>query len=141
MPNYYGLTLNGSTPVSSTAYYYVSVSEGAFYDGAAVTLYPSTVQATYFNFRSSSVQFQAPAGRPSAGITVVTSESSIKGVLGVSPPINANLTLTCSGNGGPIGSVTLHAGQTEVPFNFNVTASESLGADSDFVAKNVEKPE
>lgn len=142
MANYYGFSINtNGVAVSSTAYYYVTVSDNARYDGAGVSIYPSAVQSTYFNYRANSLQFQAPAGRPVAGITVVTGDSSIKGVLGVSPAINTNLTLTCSGATGPIGSVTLNAGQTEVAFNFNVTAAESLGPDSDYVARNVEKPE
>lgn len=140
--SYYGFTINSSGVASTTAYYYASITNasGAF-DGAAVTVYPTGTQATYFSYRSNSLSWQAPPARVTAGSTVVTSGSSITGVLGVSPAINVTLTLVCSGASGPIGTVTLSPGQTEVPFAFHVTPSESIGGGGDFLDKNVPKPE
>ena len=139
---YYGFSINTGGTANNTAYYYVTISSGSgLYDGAGVTLYPTGTTATFFSYRSNSLQWQAPPARVTAGATVVTGGSSIIGVLGVSPPINVALTLTCNGSSGPIGSVTVSPGQTEVPFNFQVSPSESLGSGDDFLAKNAARPE
>jgi hypothetical protein len=140
--SYYGFSISTSGAASATTYYYVTISNASgLYDGAGVTLYPTGAQATFFSYRSNSVQWQSPPARVSAGATVVTSGSSITGVLGVSPAINVSLTLVCNGSSGPIGSVTLSPGQTEVPFNFHVTPSESIGSGNDFLEKNAARPE
>ena len=140
--SYYGFTINTGGNANTTAYYYATITNGSGeFDGAAVTMYPTAEQATYVNYRSNSLQWQSPAARVSAGMTVVTSGSSITGVLGVSPGINVPLTLVCSGSSGPIGTVALSPGQTEVPFNFHVTPAESIGGSDDFLAKNAPRPE
>lgn len=137
--NYYGLSLTTGGTANTSAYYYVSITQGSgTYDGAAVTLYPTGVSATYFNYRSTSIQWQAPPSRVSLGATVVTGGSNIVGVLGASPALNVDITLTCFGGG----SVTLPAGQTEVPFNFQVSASQALADEgTDFMAKEAAKPD
>jgi hypothetical protein len=143
MASYYGFSLSSSGTANATSYYYVSATDGTTtYDSATVTLYPSGTQTTYFSFRANSLQWQAPAARVSAAINATTSASSIRGVLGASPAVNVNLTLTLYGGSGPIGSVTLNAGQSEVPFNFSVSASDALsGNGEDFMAKMGPKPE
>ena len=59
MPNFYQLqlTANGTT---NSAYYFVNLFSGVAYDSAAVTIYPTKTNATYFGFSSSSMQFQSP---------------------------------------------------------------------------------
>lgn len=140
--NYYGFSLSTSGPTTSAAYYWVSLAQGAAYDGAAITIYPGNTNPTYFNYRSNSLQWQAAPGRITAGMTVVTSGSNIAGTLGVSPAVNVDITLLCYGAASQIGSVTLPAGQTEVAFNFPVTPSESLGNGGQaFLDKVSAKPE
>ena len=141
--NYYGLSLGASGTSSTSAYCYISITQNSgVYDGAAITLFPSSTSSTYFNYRSTSVQWQAPPSRMSGGLTVVTGGNNIIGVLGASPALNVNLTLTCYGAGTTFGSVTLPAGQTEVPFNFSVSASEALPAGgADFLEKEAPKPD
>jgi hypothetical protein len=142
MDYYYGFSLSSGGTTNTSAYYYVSITQGSgSYDGAAVTVYPKSTSATYFNYRSSSLQWQAPPSQLSAGMTVVTGGSNIIGVLGASPAINVDVTLICSGNAGQIGSVTLTAGQTEMPFNFQVSSGQSLGETNDFLAKHAARPE
>ena len=53
----------------------------------------------------------------------------------------APVTATLYGNSGPIGSVTLAAGQTSVDFNWNVSAQQAFPAGAnDFLAKEVAQP-
>jgi hypothetical protein len=111
---------------SSTAFYYVNVLSPAALAGAAVTLYPSSAQATWFSYQETSLQFQAPAGRASAGATVVTDADRVAGTLGVSPAISVATVLNLYGAGGLIGSVTLQAGQSSIPFDFQVSSSQSI---------------
>jgi hypothetical protein len=141
--NYYGLSLGASGTATRSAYCYISITQNSGeYDGAAITLYPTSASSTYFNYRSTSVQWQTPPARISGGLTVVTGENNIIGVLGASPALNVDLTLTCYGASSTFGSVTLPAGQTEVPFNFAVNSSEALEAGGgDFLAKYAPKPE
>ena len=140
---YYGFSLSTAGSTTGTAYYYVTVDQGVSYDGASVTVYPTNAVPSYFNYRSNSVQWQAAAGRLTAGMTVVTGANNIAGVLGASPALNVALTLTCYGGGGTIGSVTLPAGQSEIPFNFPVNPSESIqsGGGQEFLDKVSAKPE
>lgn len=139
---YYGFSLSTGGAANTAGYYYVSITNasGAF-DGAAVTIYPTSTSPSYFNYRTNSLQWQAPPAQLSAGMTVVTSGNKITGLLGVSPGINVDVTLVCYGATGQIGSVTLTAGQTEVPFNFAVTPSESMGPSGDFLARMAARPE
>jgi hypothetical protein len=139
--NYYGFSFSLGGTASTSAYYYISVTSGSVYAGAAVTIYPGNTSPAYFAYRENSVQWQAAPGRITAGMTVGTEGTSIQGVLGISPAINVDATLVCYGGNGQIGSVTLPAGKSEVPFNFNVSSAESLGENSDFLDKNVPKPE
>ncbi|HYI10653.1 MAG TPA: hypothetical protein VEK57_16450 [Thermoanaerobaculia bacterium] len=141
--SYYGFSLSASGTTNGSAYYYISITQNSGeYDGAAITLYPTSSSPSYFNYRSTSVQWQAPPARISGGLTVVTGGNNIIGVLGASPALNVSLTVICYGAGNTFGSVTLPAGETEVPFNFSVNSSESLEAGGgDFLAKNAPKPE
>jgi hypothetical protein len=127
MDMYYGMRLN-TAGASSAAYMYVTlISEGDF-DGAAVTIHPSAANTTWFSYQDKSVQMQLPAlSGLSAGITVVTGAANIAGTLGVSPAISVDTILTLYGTS-PIGAVTLPAGQTSVPFDFQVNPNQSLGS-------------
>lgn len=140
--SYYGFSITTAGTTTTNAYYYVSITQNSgVYDGAAVTVYPSNTSSSYFNYRSASLQWQAAAGRITAGTTVVTAGTQIIGVMGASPALNVDMTLICYGNSSTIGSVTLPAGQTEVPFAFAVTPAESIGGGgNDFLAKNVPQP-
>jgi hypothetical protein len=125
--NYYSLQVTTQGSASSTAFYYVNVLSPAALAGSAVTLYPSAPQATWFSYQSTSLQFQAPSGRASAGATVITDASRVAGTLGVSPGISVATVLNLYGAGGLIGSVTLQAGQTSIPFDFEVSSEASVG--------------
>jgi hypothetical protein len=125
--NYYGMQLATTGP-STTAYFFVNVLSPGALVGAAVSMYPSATQATYFSSTENSLQFNAPAAVTiGAATTVLTSGNDVAGSLGVSPPIQSDVTLSLYGSGGVIGTVTLEAGQTQMPFDFRVTPSESLG--------------
>ena len=143
MSNYYPMQLTTAGTFSGSAYFYVSViGSSATFEGAAVTIYPSNAQATWFSFSTQSLQFQSPAARLGAGTTVVTSDSNVPGTLGVSPAINVATTLTLYGAGGqPLGSVTLPAGQTSIPFRFNVGSGMSAEEAVKQVQSFAEKPE
>ncbi len=142
--NYYGVQVQ-TGGATSTAYYWVTLTSAGSFDGAAVTIYPTSVGATYFNYRDVSVQWQsAPASRLSAGTTVVTSANNIAGTIGVSPAQSVALTLTVYGAGGqPIGSFTLQPGQEQGSFNFDVNQSQMMQKDEamNFVSSTAAKPE
>ena len=143
MSNYYPMQLTTAGNFSNSAYFYVTmVGTPGTFEGAAVTIYPSNASTTWFSVSAQSLQFQSPAGRVGAGTTVVTDDPLVTGTLGVSPAITVATTLTLYGAGGqPIGSVTLQAGQTSIPFKFNAGG----GMSSDDAAKQAqsfaEKPE
>jgi hypothetical protein len=124
--NYYSLQILTQGSASSTAFYYVNVLSPGALAGSAVTLYPTAAQATWFSYQQNSVQFQAPAGRASAGATVVTDSPRVGGTLGVSPAINVDTVLNLYGAASLIGSVTLPAGQTSVPFDFQVSSADAI---------------
>lgn len=144
LDSYYSVQIQ-TGGATGNAYYWVSLTSAGSYDGGAVTLYPTAAQATYFNFRDTSLQWQAPAAsKLSAGTTVVTSASSVAGTLGVSPAQSVAVSLTLYGAGGqPIGTVTLDPGQTQTTFNFPVTPEQSLQRDAaiEHVQQIVGKPE
>jgi hypothetical protein len=138
MAGYYSFNLTSSGTASSPAYYYVSLAANEnSYDGAGITIYPSTASTTYLSYQSQSVSFNAPPARLAGGITVIANVSEIAGTLGASPAVNVDLTLKLYGNSGLIGTVTLPAGQTMIPFDFHVSASD--GFDQAEAAKNLEK--
>ncbi len=124
--NYYSLQVLTQGSASSTAFYYVNVLSPGALEGAAVTMYPSAAQATWFGYQQNSLQFQAPAGRASAGATVVTDSPRVGGSLGVSPAINVDTVLNLYGAANLIGTVTLPAGQTSIPFDFQVSESDAI---------------
>jgi hypothetical protein len=135
--NYYGFSFGTNGTATNTAFYYITLHSQGAIDGFGITIYPSAANTTYVNTRATSVQWQSPAARLSGGLTIVTGAANINGVIGVSPAINVPFTMT-----GPAGSVTVPAGQTEVPFNFTVSASEALsGGGADFLAKEAPKPD
>jgi hypothetical protein len=118
------VTTQGSA--SSTAFYYVNVLSPGALAGAAVTIYPTAAQGTWFGYQENSLQFQSPAGRASAGATVVTDSPRVGGTFGVSPAINVDTVLSLYGAAKLIGSVTLAAGQTSIPFDFQVSSEEAI---------------
>jgi hypothetical protein len=124
--NYYSLQVLTQGSASSTAFYYVNVLSPGALEGAAVTMYPSAAQATWFGYQQNSLQFQAPSGRASAGATVVTDSPRVGGTLGVSPAINVDTVLNLYGAANLIGTVTLPAGQTSIPFDFQVSSSDAI---------------
>lgn len=141
--NYYGLQLTNQGPATTTAYYYVTLLSSGSFAGAALTIYPTAAQATYFSCQEGAVQFQAPAAaRLSGGITVVTTDTHVAGNLGVSPAINSDVVLTIYGAGKALGSVTLPAGQTSVPFDFKVESTHPLASDDAgaFLAEHAPPP-
>jgi len=142
--NYYGVQVQ-TGGATGNAYYWVSLTSAGSFDGAAVTMYPTAVAATYFNYRDNSLQWQGPpASRVSAGTTVVTSASNIAGTLGVSPAQSVAITLSLYGAGGqPIGIATLQPGQTQVNFNFPVSAQQALQKDAAIalIHENAAKPD
>ena len=129
MDMYYGMRVNTSGAAAQAYLYVTLVSDGDF-DGAAVTIHPSGTHTTWFSYQDKSVQLQLPpTSLVSAGITVVTSGNNIAGTLGISPPIVTDVVLALYGSGSsPIGSITLEAGQTSVPFDFSVKADNALGS-------------
>ena len=141
--NYYSMQVSTQGTASSTAFYYVNVLSPGALAGSAVTIYPTVAQATWFSYQQNSLQFQSPAGRASAGATVVTDSPRVGGTLGVSPAINVATVLSLYGAGGLIGSVTLQAGQTSVPFDFQVSGSDSIaeGDVEESLKKVAPKPE
>jgi hypothetical protein len=124
--NYYSIQVTTQGTTSSTAFYYVNVLSPGAFAGSAVTLYPSAPQATWFGYQENSLQFQAPSGRASAGATVVTDSPRVGGTLGVSPAINVDTVLSLWGATNLIGSVTLPAGQTSIPFDFQVSSADAI---------------
>jgi hypothetical protein len=140
---YYSLQLSTQGASSSSAYFYVTVmGSTAQFDGAGISVYPSQAQTTYFSYQSQSVQFQAPAARLAGGITVVTPNQEVVGTMGVSPAINVDTVLSIYGTSA-LGSVTLKAGQTSVPFHFDLPNGSGLnpGDAQDVLAKVAGKPE
>jgi hypothetical protein len=138
MAGYYSFNLTSSGTASSSAYYYVSlVANENSYDGAAITIYPSSASSTYVSYQSASVSFQAPPARIAGGITVVANAPEIAGTLGASPAVNVDQVLKLYGPSGLIGTVTLPAGKTSVPFDFHVSTTDGL--DPAEAAKNLEK--
>jgi hypothetical protein len=140
--NYYGMQIM-TTGSSSTAFFYVNLmSDGAF-GGSAISMAPTATQATYFSYNPASVQFNAPAALSvSGGMNVITSANQVAGTLGVSPAIASDTILTLFGSSGTIGSVTLRAGLTAMPFDFRVTASEGFPDEdaASFVTKHAPRP-
>ncbi|HYK03098.1 MAG TPA: hypothetical protein VE974_15160 [Thermoanaerobaculia bacterium] len=124
--NYYSIQVTTQGSASSTAFYYVNVLSPGALAGAAVTLYPTAAQATWFGYQENALQFQAPAGRAGAGATVITDSPRVIGTLGVSPAINVDTVLNLYGAANPIGSVTLPAGQTSIPFDFQVSSEDAI---------------
>lgn len=124
--NYYSIQVTTQGNASSTAFYYVNILSPGALEGAAVTMYPTAAQATWFGYQQNALQFQAPAGRSSAGATVVTDSPRVGGTLGVSPAINVATVLNLYGAANLIGSVTLQAGQTSVPFDFQVSSEDAI---------------
>ena len=132
---YYNFTITGSG-MSTSAYLAVNFTAGEMQNGAAV-FYPTSTASTYVSF-SNSFQGQIPPGRFSIGL-VVLAGGNIAGTLSISPAVNVPITGTLTAFGKTLGSVTLQAGQTSVPFNF-----QGQGATKEDAAKAlsaaVEKP-
>jgi hypothetical protein len=131
MDMYYGMRVNTTGPAAQ-AYLYVTLLTNGDFDGAAVTVIPSGIHTTWFSYQDKSVQMQLPpTSSVSAGITVVTGSQNIAGTLGISPPIVSDVVLNLYGAGSsPIGSITLEAGQTSIPFDFSVQPEQGLGSEA-----------
>ena len=142
MDMYYGMRVNTTGPAAQAYLYVTLISDGDF-DGAAVTVNPSGTHTTWFSYQDKSVQMQLPpTSLVSGGITVVTSASRIAGTLGVSPPIVSDVILTLYGTSA-LGSVTLEAGQTSIPFDFSLQPDQALGSEAKanaFLEDAVPKP-
>jgi hypothetical protein len=127
---YYSLQFTTQGTASTTAYYYVTViGTASQFDGGAVSIYPTAAQSTWVSAQSTSFQFQAPSARLSAGITVVTPNQEVTGTIGVSPAINVDAVLSIYGAGNQLGSVTLKAGETSMPFHFDVPSGSGMDQD------------
>lgn len=127
MAGYYSFNLTSSGTASTSAYYYVSLAANEnSYDGAGITIYPSTASTTYVSYQSQSVSFNAPPARISGGITVIANVPEVAGTLGASPAVNVDQVLKLYGNTGLLGTVTLKAGQTMVPFDFHVSPTDGF---------------
>ena len=141
---YYSLQLQTQGSFSGAAYFFVSVAgSAAQFDGAGITIYPSAAQATFFTYQNTAVEFQAPAGRMTGGITVVTPDQQVVGTLGASPALDVPTTLTIYGAANQLGSVTLPAGQTSIPFHFDLPSGSGFNQDDakTLLAKVAGKPE
>jgi hypothetical protein len=138
----YGLTLN-VTNSNKTAYYYINLNEGTITGGGSVTIYPTgaTQTALYVNIQTD-LAIQSPPARITGGLVVEASGGIISGEVGVSPSLNVPVSATLYGNSGVIGTVTVAAGSTSAPFNWNVSGQQALSGDAKaFLSKEVGKPE
>lgn len=133
---YYNFNISGSG-MSNTTYLAVSFTSGEMQNGAAV-LYPTSTASTYLSF-SNSFQGQLPPGRFSIGL-VVTGSGNIAGTLSCSPAVNVPITGQLTAFGQILGTVTLQAGQTSVPFNFQGEGAQKQDAEKSLAAA-VEKPD
>ena len=141
MDMYYGFRVNTTGPAAQAYLYVTLISQGDF-DGAAVTIQPSGTHTTWFSYQDKSVQMQLPpTSAVSAGITIVTGSPNVAGTLGVSPPIVSDVVLTFYGTTA-LGSVTLPAGQSSIPFDFPVKPDLALAeaAADAFIADAEPKP-
>ena len=141
MDMYYGFRVNTTGPAAQAYLYVTLISQGDF-DGAAVTIQPSGTHTTWFSYQDKSVQMQLPpTSAVSAGITIVTGSPNVAGTLGISPPIVSDVVLTFYGTTA-LGSVTLPAGQSSIPFDFPVKPDLALAeaAADAFIADAEPKP-
>ena len=131
--SYYALTLNAigtSTPAfySVTPTSNLTISQG----GATIAPNPATSEGTTVNIYPQTLQVSGPAGLISAGVTIITSETTIAGRTVISPAVNVAVTVTLYGNGGTqIGQHVYDPGTGGGPFKFDAPSGGAIGSADD----------
>jgi hypothetical protein len=126
--SYYALQLTAQG-VNSSAYYGITPAPNLSIAQGGASIYPTATAATFINIYPQELQIQAPAGTLSASVTIITSEGTIAGTFGVSPPINVALVLTLYGNGGvQLGQSIVDPGTEGRPFSFPVDGTKAMNA-------------
>lgn len=123
---YYALSLSAQG-VSASAYYGITPAPNLSIAQGGASIYPEATSATFINIYPQELQIQAPPGTLSASVTIITSEDTIAGTFGVSPPINVALVLTLYGNGGAqLGQAIVDPGTEGRAFSFPVDDSKGM---------------
>ena len=131
--SYYALTLN-AIGTSSPAFYSVTptsnltISQG----GATIAPNPATSEGTTVNIYPQTLQISGPAGLISAGVNIITSETTIAGRTVISPPVNVAVTVTLYGNGGAqIGQQVYDPGSGGGTFKFDAPSGSAIDSSDD----------
>ena len=118
---------------NAVTYCGIPLHEGKIVGGAA-QLIPTSAQLTYVSFQGNTIALYMPPGDAQAGATV-DADSTIAGLMTVSPPLATGVTVVAYGRGKVLGTYTLPAGEMSGSFSFNVSGSaafesseEALGA-------------
>ena len=131
--SYYALTLN-AIGTNSPAFYSVTptsnltISQG----GATIAPNPATSEGTTVNIYPQTLQISGPAGLISAGVTIITSETTIAGRTVISPAVNVAVTVTLYGNGGAqIGQQVYDPGTGGGTFKFDAPSGSAIDSADD----------
>ena len=120
MGNFYAFTINARA-TNRTAYYGVLFNSGIEVFQGSFTFTPTGTTNTMVGTDPSNINLNLPACASIAGgVTLETSNNSVGGTIFVSPALSVPVTFSLYA-GSPVGSVTVNAGQTQVPFNIPVT--------------------
>lgn len=125
---YYALTLNAQG-TSTPAFFSLTPTSNLTISQGGVTLAPSSPSSSgvMVNIYPETLQISAPAGLVSAGVTIITDESTIAGRVMISPPVNVATVVTLYGAGGQqLGQSIVDPGVGSGVFNFPVPAGSGL---------------
>jgi hypothetical protein len=123
--NYYSVSINVAN-TNGAGYYSFSLDAGEL-DGGALQIMPTAASAIFATITGHGFQFEAPPAKSiAAGTTVVTSDSTVSGTIGVSPASAADVVVKLFGAAKLLGTYTLPAGETSGRFSFPVSAEDAV---------------
>ena len=143
---YYALTLNAQG-TNAPAFYSLTPTSNLTISQGGATLVPSSPSASgvVVNIYPETLQLSAPAGLVSAGVTIITTESTIAGRVMVSPAVNVATVVTLYGAGGQqLGQTIVDPGVTSGAFSFPVgpgAAFPDPSAAQSLIAQKIAPPE
>lgn len=121
---YYSITISASG-FSNPAYFSLTPTSAVEIAQGGVTLTPTGVAETLVNVYPQTLQIQSPAGSVKGGVTIVTSDTHIAGMVQVSPPVEVPVTIQVWGSK-LLGTYTLDPNQQTGAFDVHVSPSDAL---------------
>ncbi len=122
--SYFSITIAVSG-AGTSAYYALTPTSDLTISEGGVTFAPSSLSATMVNIYPQELQIQAPAGSFTAGVSVITSENVISGLVEVSPPVDVATVITVYAGSQQIGQKIIDPAVGSGAFAFPIGGTQT----------------